>query len=172
MPKTEQETYYFHQTPKQCAIDLMQFVPLIEGDKVLEPFKGEGAFYDAFPAYVEKDWCEITAGRDYKDYEGAFDWVVSNPPFKLPNEKGKEVNAFWSLLDFYTTRAKKGVAFFANDRCIASLTPRRLAILKERGFAMTKMVVASVKKWRGRYYLMVFQKDVPTCVEHLSQNYE
>jgi hypothetical protein len=150
----------------------MPYVPLVEGDKVLEPFKGEGAFYDAFPEYVEKDWCEITMGRDYKDYEGEFDWVISNPPFQLENTNGKQVNAFWTLLDYYTARAGKGVAFFANDRCIASLTPRRLDILKQRGFAMTKMVVASVKKWRGRYYLMVFQKGVPSCIEHLSKNYE
>jgi hypothetical protein len=165
------EVYLFHQTPKKCAIDLMQFVPLVEGDKVLEPFKGEGAFYDAFPDFVEKDWCEITAGRDYKDYEGEFDWVVSNPPFRLENADGKRVNAFWTLLDFYTARARKGVAFFANDACMCTLTPRRLAILKGRGFMLTKLVVASVKKWRGRYFLMVFQKDVPTCVEYLSENY-
>lgn len=166
------EVYLFHQTPKECAKDLIPFIPLVDGDKVLEPFRGEGAFYDSFPSFVEKDWCEITAGRDYKDYTGEFDWVVSNPPFRLENIDGKRVNAFWSLLDYYTARAKKGVAFFANDACLCTLTPRRLAILKERGFQCTKLVVASVKKWRGRYFLMIFQKDTPTCIEYLSKNYE
>ena len=164
--------YKFHQTPKQCAKDLMPFVPLVEGDKVLEPFRGEGAFYEAFPDFVEKDWCEIREGRDYKDYDGEYDWVVSNPPFRLEREDGKRVNAFWLLLDYYTARARKGVAFFANDRCIASLTPRRIDILKQRGFVMTKMVVASVKKWRGRYYLMLFEKKEAGCLECLSKNYE
>lgn len=151
----------------------MSFVPLVAGDKVLEPFKGEGAFYDAFPDFVEKDWCEIRQGRDFKDYVGEFDWVVTNPPFKLPGDDpaGKEINAFWMLLNFYSVRARKGIAFFANDRCIASLTPNRLAVLRARGFAMTKMVVASVKKWRGRYYMMVFQKSDASLLEYLEPNY-
>jgi hypothetical protein len=41
--------YQFHQTPRECAKDLIPFVPLVEGDIVVEPFKGEGAFYDYFP---------------------------------------------------------------------------------------------------------------------------
>jgi hypothetical protein len=40
-------TYLFHQTPKELARDLIPFVPLVEGDRVIEPFKGEGAFYDS-----------------------------------------------------------------------------------------------------------------------------
>ena len=37
----DKEVYSFHQTPKECAKDLIAFVPLVEGDIVVEPFKGE-----------------------------------------------------------------------------------------------------------------------------------
>ena len=79
------EVYYFHQTPQELCIELIKIVPLVKGDKVLEPFSGEGNFYNNFPNFVEKDWCEITDGRDYKDYDKEFDWVITNPPVILEN---------------------------------------------------------------------------------------
>jgi len=53
------EVYYFHQTPEELCIELIKHVPLIQGDRVLESFRGEGSFYNNFPDFVEKDWCEI-----------------------------------------------------------------------------------------------------------------
>ena len=164
------EKYSFHQTPKDCARDLIAFVPLIAGDRVIEPFKGEGAFYDAFPNYVEKDWAEIEQGRDYCDLSGEYDWVITNPPFKL--ETGaKLVNSFWFLLDYYTQRAKKGIAFLGNDSCFCTLTPRRIALLKERGWNMTKVVVCSIKKWRGRYFFFILQKEGHSFMDALQTNF-
>lgn len=52
MPKNEE--YYFHQTPEELAIKLINLVELEEGDMVLEPFKGEGAFYNNLPNNVIK----------------------------------------------------------------------------------------------------------------------
>ena len=94
------DMYYFHQTPNELAKELINFVSLKENDLVLEPFKGEGAFYSNFPSYVSKHWCEITEGRDFKDYKGEIDWVISNPPFRLENE-GKRENAFWKIIKHF-----------------------------------------------------------------------
>lgn len=165
----DKETYLFHQTPKACAKDLMTFIPLHAGDKVIEPFKGEGAFYDAFPAFVQKDWAELEQGKDYTDLSGEYDWVITNPPFRLESN-GKRVNSFWFLLDYYTQRARKGVAFLANDACFGTLTPKRQQVLKERGWGITKIVVCSVKKWRGRYFFLLFEKK-EGFVDFLISNY-
>lgn len=151
------ETYLFHQTPEQAAKDLLQFVSLQPGDKVIEPFKGEGAFYNNFPTYVQKDWAELEQGKDYTDISGEYDWVITNPPFKM-DTGSKRVNSFWFLLDYYTQRAKKGVAFLGNDTCFSTLTPKRMNLLHERGFHITKVVVCSIKKWRGRYFFVVLEK--------------
>lgn len=165
-----EETYLFHQTPKECAKDLVAFVPLVPGDKVIEPFKGEGAFYDSLPQFVEKDWAEIRDGRHYEDLEGEYDWVITNPPFRL--ETGtKRVNSFWFLLDYYTQRAKKGIAFLGNDSCFCTLTPKRQKILEQRGWSMTKVVVCSIKKWRGRYFFFILEKDKPSFMNYLLTNY-
>jgi len=47
--------------------------------KILEPCKGEGAFLRYLPKGTE--WCEITEGKDFYDYNKKVDWIVTNPPY-------------------------------------------------------------------------------------------
>jgi hypothetical protein len=165
-----QEVYTFHQTPADLAKDLILSLPLSETDRLYEPFMGEGAFYNNFPSQNPKDWSEIEQGRDYKDYQGEFDWVITNPPFRL--ETGtKRVNSFFYLLDYYSKKAKKGIAFLGNDRCFCTLTPKRLKALNDAGWYLTKITVCSVKKWRGRYFFIVFQKTPVAFYNQLLKNY-
>ena len=154
---TDNETYMFHQTPGDLCKELLCHLSLQPDDRLYEPFRGEGGFYNHFPAANAKDWSEITQGRDYKDFEGEYDWVITNPPFRLDTD-GKRVNSFWFLLDYFTRKAKKGIAFLGNDRCFCTLTPKRMKVLEERGWGITKVVVCSVKKWRGRYFFIVLEK--------------
>jgi type I restriction-modification system DNA methylase subunit len=165
----DRETYLFHQTPAECAQALVPFVPLVPNDRVIEPFKGEGAFYNAIPNFVSKDWAEKELGKDYTDISGEYDWVITNPPFRLDGATGR-TNAFWTLIDYYTQRAKKGIAFLANDACFGTLTPRRHEILRQRGWGITKLVVCSIKKWRGRYFFIILEKK-PSFVDYLLPNY-
>jgi hypothetical protein len=161
------ETYFFHQTPEELTKLLIQEVGMEEGDSVLEPFKGEGSFYNHFPDTCEKDWCEIEEGRDYKDHERNVDWVISNPPFRL--ETGtKRVNSFYFLLDYFSKKVNKGLAFLGNDRCFSTLTPKRIKGLEAKGLFMHKIIVCSIKKWRGRYFFIIFKKqpaNVFKCIE-------
>jgi hypothetical protein len=36
-------------------------------------------FFDLLPE--GSDWCEITKGRDFYDYNEKVDWIVTNPPY-------------------------------------------------------------------------------------------
>ena len=54
--------------------------------KVLDPFKGKGAFYNNLPESVEKNWCEIDDGRDFFEYKEHVDWIISNPPYSIYDE--------------------------------------------------------------------------------------
>jgi len=164
------ETYFFHQTPVELASDLIALLPIVPTDRLYEPFKGEGAFYNAFPEENPKHWAEITEGRDYATDTTEYDWVITNPPFRL-DTGGKRVNSFWFLLDYFTKKAKKGVAFLANDRCFSTLTPKRIQLLEDRGWSITKLVVSSVKKWRGRYYFFVVEKKASDTFRFLLNNY-
>lgn len=153
------EVYYFHQTPFELCKLLINEIQLEEGDNILEPFKGEGAFYNSFPDFVNKDWCEIEEGKDFKDYDKPIDWVITNPPFRLENDKGKRINSFYYLIDYYLDKINKGLAFLANDYCLSTLTPIRLQKMNDKGFFIEKIVVCNIKKWRGRYFFIIISKN-------------
>lgn len=166
------DTYYFHQTPPELCKDLISKIPLIQGDKVLEPFKGEGGFYNVLPDIVSKEWCEIEEGRDYKTYTGHIDWVISNPPFRLEDHKGVRKNSFYPLLEYYAPKVNKGIAFLGNDYCFSTLTPLRLKSLNAMGLYLQGYTICNIKKWRGRYFLMIFTKENNPKINYLIKNYE
>jgi len=166
----EDEDYLFHQTPKELAKDLIDRLPLQASDVLFEPFKGEGSFYDNFPLENKKVWCEIKEGKDYKDITGGVDWVITNPPFKLDTGT-KPVNSFYFLLEYFTFLANKGIAFLGNDSCFSSLNPRRLNLLEQRGWSITNITVCNVKKWRGRYFFIVFEKKPTSFYNYLLKSY-
>ena len=71
-------------TPPHIAEMIVDLFP-IKG-KVLDPFRGDGAFYNALPDTLDKEWCEIDDGRDFFDYHKKVDWIVSNPPYSIFSE--------------------------------------------------------------------------------------
>lgn len=165
------DIYYFHQTPNDLAKLLIERINLNEGDKVLEPFRGEGAFFNNLPSNVIKDWCEIEEGRDYKDYVGEIDWCISNPPFRLESENGVRENAFYKIVKHFSTRVNKGIAFLGNDYCFSTLTPKRIKELESLGLYINKIIVCSVKKWRGRYFFIIFTKDNNGFYNYIDGNF-
>ena len=46
--------------------------------KILEPCCGDGAFLRHLR---NADWCEIEKGVDFFDYQGHYDWIMTNPPW-------------------------------------------------------------------------------------------
>jgi hypothetical protein len=162
--------YYLHQTPSELAKQLILKLDIMPNDILYEPFKGEGSFYDNFPIGNIKHYTEIEEGLDYKNFNQNVDWIITNPPFQLDGDNGR-VNAFWYLLNYYLDKVNKGIAFLGNDRCLATLTPKRLQILNSKGWYLNKLIVCSVKKWRGRYFFMVFKKNNSGFLDYLPINY-
>jgi hypothetical protein len=166
------EIYYFHQTPPELSKKLIEEIQFDNNDNVLEPFKGEGSFYNNLPNNINKFWCEIEEGRDYKDDNTQnIDWVISNPPFRLEKENGNRENSFYHLLNHYSTRVNKGIAFLGNDYCLSTLTPNRLKKLNNQGLYLHKIIVCSVKKWRGRYFFIIFKKEQNNFYKYIEGNF-
>lgn len=46
--------------------------------RILEPCRGAGHFTRYMP---DAEWCEITQGRDFFDWEKPVDWIITNPPW-------------------------------------------------------------------------------------------
>ena len=74
-------------TPEFIVDEVLEiFLPMVgEEHTVLEPFKGEGAFYDKLPS-VKTDWCEIDEGVDFFKYDKKVDWIITNPPYSIFKE--------------------------------------------------------------------------------------
>ena len=165
--------YYLEQTPKDLALDLIATLPIEVGDCLLEPFRGEGHFYEQFPEGCPKEWCEIEDGRDFKSGIWSLphvDWVITNPPFKIDDGE-KRVNSFYLSIDYFSRIAVKGMAFFGNERCISTLTPTRLKELASRGWYLSMLKIVSVKAWRGRYYWIVFSRNANSNIGFFEKNY-
>lgn len=73
-------------TPFPIAKKIIEMFQFNDDDLVLDPFRGKGAFYDNYPDYVYKDWCEIDDGRDFFNYHKKVDWIISNPPYSILDE--------------------------------------------------------------------------------------
>ena len=71
-------------TPRKISKQIIDLYD-IKG-KILDPFRGDGSFYDQYPENIEKDWCEIDNDKNFFDYKDKVDWIISNPPYSMFKE--------------------------------------------------------------------------------------
>ena len=102
---------------------------------------------------------------------GEYDWVITNPPFKIPNDKGVLKNAIFILLLHFATKAKKGIALLVSDYVFNSLTPVRIKKMASLGFYLKTLTICAVKEWRGRYYFMVWTREPNNFLNCLTGTY-
>ena len=78
MPVTEANPADVVMTPRHIAEAIVRhFEP---SGAMLDPCRGDGAFFDLMPGAA---WCEVREGRDFFDCGLRVDWIVSNPPFSI-----------------------------------------------------------------------------------------
>lgn len=66
-------------TPDAVAMNIIKF--LNPFGKCLDPCKGEGAFYKYLPD--DKDYCELSEGKDFLFYNQKVNWIIGNPPYSV-----------------------------------------------------------------------------------------
>lgn len=122
-PGANQPQHDLVYTPDELAREIIfRFSSqLQQGQKVLEPCYGKGAFYKAFPDWTTNYWCEIEAGLDFLNFDSKVDWIITNPP--------------WSKFKEFLSHS----CDIANDiifLCTINhfMTKARMRILKEKGF--------------------------------------
>jgi hypothetical protein len=65
-------------TPLDVARDVVNhFEP---SGRILDPCRGRGAFADLMPG---SEWCEVSEGRDFYQWNEPVNWIVSNPPYSI-----------------------------------------------------------------------------------------
>ena len=140
-------------TPLDLALKLIKMTPLKKGDVVLDGFCGQNAFYDQYPDFVKKDWCEIDKGRDFFEYNKKVDWILTNPPYS----KIKKV------LEHSTKICRKGICFLIG---IINMGPNRIKMLEDAGFGITHFHICNVTGWFGKSLFFIAQKGKPSIISY------
>ena len=119
-------------TPVSLAKNIIDYLP-IEGT-VLDPCRGEGAFYDQFPLYTTPLYCELSEGHDFFDWDEKVDWIVSNPPWSIYREFAKH-SYKWADNVAYLITVNHDLALKA-----------RLRDMKEAGFGIREVIMVDTPK--------------------------
>jgi len=134
-------------TPIELSKNCIETIEINENDFLLDPFFGDGSFFNNFPQKNNKDWCEIEKNKDFFNYNEKVDWIISNPPFsKLTN-----------ILIKCSEICNKG---FGLIMLCTALTPKRINLLESKGFFIEKINLFTVKSWFGfPCFFVVFKKN-------------
>tara|TARA_R100000697_G_scaffold119880_1_gene144340 strand:- start:170 stop:742 length:573 start_codon:yes stop_codon:yes gene_type:complete len=131
-------------TPKSVAKIMIEICNIKPDDKVLDPSKGAGVFYDNLPE-CSKDWCEIDKGRDFFDYNKEVTCIIGNAPYSLWDkwiDKTVELNPDRFCYIFGAL----------------NLTPKRLKKIFNKGYIVKKLHLFQVDWWFGSQYIVYFKK--------------
>jgi len=131
-------------TPEPVAKLIIGMCDINPTDKVLDPCKGEGVFFNNYPE-CNKNWCEITENKDFFKYNDKVDWIIGNPPFSL-----------WTKWLEHTAKITDNFCYIMG---IMNLTSKRIEKIKNAGFAITKIHFLKVRWWFGDSIVIVCQKN-------------
>jgi type I restriction-modification system DNA methylase subunit len=130
-------------TPKHIVKKMIEMISIQEHETILDPCKGEGAFYDELIG--RKNWCEISLGKDFYDYKEQVDVIIGNPPFSQWDK--------W--MEHTISLQPKRICYLFGA---LNLTPNRLKKLSLHGYHVTKLCFVRINGYFGHSYLTVLEK--------------
>lgn len=139
-------------TPNEIVVKCVDYLSknyLSYTDILLDPALGLGGFYKEL---VERnfmvEWCEIEKGRDFFEYKGKVDWIITNPPFSIMTE--------W--LEQCVKVSEKGFALLIPINKVF-ISNKRLDIIKD--FSIEILRFKTPKSWSINFpiALMIFKKE-------------
>ena len=139
-------------TKPEMAKHLISLIEFEDGDVLLEPAKGDGAFFDNFPTNTINKWCEINEGVDFLNFNESVDYILCNPPF-VPRK------LFWEFNKKAMAITKKKIYWLINLGTLNVFTPKRLEEMTLNGWFITHLHIVSDRRWFGRYVWVEISKD-------------
>ena len=149
-------------TPKELAINCIKSFDLKTNDTVLDPFFGNGIFFNNYPDFVSKQLCEIEPpyNKDFFEYNDKVDWIISNPPFSMISK----------VFEHTVKITNKGFGYILPAY---ALSQKRLRILKENNFAVTGISYFYITEWFGFPVIFIkVEKNKQSIFLFESKNYE
>ena len=145
-------------TPLPVALKLIDMTNIQRNEKVLDPSRGQGVIYNNLPTFCEKDWAEITEGRDFFEYDKPTDTIICNPPFSI----------YTKWIQHCIKLNPQKIALVIG--CL-NLTTIRLKLLEDNGYFMTKMSIVNVRGWFSNTYLVLFEKGGTPIISYDTARY-
>ncbi len=138
-------------TKPDMARNLIALVDFKDGDRVIDPCRGDGAFYDNLPDNVIKSYCEINENKDYLEHKDKVDITLSNPPF-VPRK------LFWNFMQVAMDTTDREIYWLINMCSLNVFTPKRLLEMKDKNWFINHFHIVADKRWFGRYVWVKISK--------------
>ena len=139
-------------TKPEMAKYLLSLIEFKEWDVVMEPCKWLWAFYDNFPNFVNKEFCELNEWLDYLEYKWIVDITISNPPF-VPRK------LFWDFQKKAMTTTKREIWWLINMWSLNVFTPKRLDEMRDNWWFIEQINITWDKRWFWRYCFIKIWKQ-------------
>jgi len=146
--ETPNDVFY---TPSLVAQTHIKSIKADPNDVWYDPFKGKGVYYDNFPTN-NKEWSEITDGKDFFESSYKVDVICSNPPYSCMDEvlkKSVELNP--RVISYLLLEGK--------------ITPKRLEYMNNAGYGLSGMYICKVYEWYGMTIAYTFTKGSKNTAE-------
>lgn len=137
-------------TPESLVRKHLSIFEQMSGVTVLDPFRGSGAYFNLFSEYFPDsvyEWCEIEAGRDFFDYCGNPDIIVSNPPYSLVEP----------ILEKCYELRPRYISFLLQAH---NVTPHRIQRANEAGYYVLDYTICRTDRWFGVSVILTLSRDV------------
>lgn len=144
-------------TPKPVAKLMIDLCDIKADDKVLDPSRGGGVFYDNLGDCI-KDYCEITEDKDFFKYDKEVDIIIGNPPYSL-----------WTKWLQHTIKLNPNKFCYIFGQM--NLTIPRLKKIEYGGYKMCKIHLCKVDWWFGHSFICVFEKSDKNSIMSYSDNF-
>ena len=132
-------------TPKSVAELMIKMCDIKSTDRVLDPSRGGGVFYDNLGECI-KDYCEITEGIDFFKYDKECDIIVGNPPYSMWNK-------------WLEHTIKLNPTKFCYIFGVYNFTPPRLQKIFDAGYTLTTLHIIKINWWFSTSFICLFEKS-------------
>jgi type I restriction-modification system DNA methylase subunit len=152
---TPKDVFYTPQSLVQIHLDLVKPF-ILENDKILDPFFGEGIYYNNYPLFFTNnntfDYTEISLEKDFFEYSSPVDVIVSNPPYSMIDK----------VLEKSVSLTPHTISYLIGH---GNLTTRRIEYMNKHGYFLVQFHLTKVWKWYGMSSIITFSKQGKTnCI--------
>ena len=137
-------------TPQSVALQMITMCDIKVNQKVLDPSRGEGVFYDNLPENCLKSFCEITENKDFFAETGKYDLIIGNPPYSKWDE--------W--LNHTMTLTDKFCYIFG----YLNFTSKRIRNIQNKGYGIVKIHMIKIDWWFNESFIVVFEKNKQSLI--------